>query len=162
MFYKKGINTCNSKEMFEFLKNHSTYNIKHYNKVRHYENNLKEESVANRVISFNINLFLEEEQYSIIDKMLVDWQNNHPKYKVIINANNDTYLVLCNEKNKFNVLPAFIYSCDYDEFKSYCSKEFGGIKYYNKILHEYVKLVRDFDKLSDKIYDYLNEVINKM
>ena len=55
-----------------------------------------------------------------------------------------------------------IYSCDYDEFKSYCSKEFGGIKYYNKILHEYVKLVRDFDKLSDKIYDYLNEVINKM
>ena len=70
MFYKKGINTCNSKEMFEFLKNHSTYNIKHYNKVRHYENNLKEESVANRVISFNINLFLEEEQYSIIDALI--------------------------------------------------------------------------------------------
>ena len=171
MFYKKGINCNNNKQMFEFLQSHFTYYVVSWYKVKHYEDDLSKESIANNVKIYRLNLegdpinvlrLLEEGEYDNIFKKIDKWEKKHPGYLVVFNGCNNGYLVLKNERNNKNILPNVIYNYSYEEFKEYCLNKYGGVKNYNSKLREYVKIVRDFDKLCDDLRNYVNKLSLKV
>lgn len=158
MFYKKGIDISNTKQMFEFLKGHYTYD------TMSSWNGLK--SIANNVKLYNLNLdgdyhtalrFLEDEEYFTVNQMIEYWEYGHKGYQVGFNGRSGGYLVLYSEHSNGNILPDVITdACDYKAFKEDCDYYYGGVKYYKSELREYTKLVQDFDKLCDNIRDYVN------
>lgn len=160
MFYKKGLDISNTKEMFEFLKGHFTYD------TMNSWNGLK--SIANNVKIYNLDLdgdcwnalrYLEDDEYLNVNSMIEDWEADHPNYTVGFNGRSGGYLVLYNKKGNGNVLPTTITDAeDYEAFKEDCAYYYGGVKYYKQELREYVELVRDFDKLCDEIRNYVNEL----
>lgn len=160
MFYQKGLDISNTKEMFEFLKNHFQYH------TMNSWNGLK--SIANNVKIYNLNLdgdhwnalrYLEDDEYFNVNMMIEDWEAEHPGYSVGFNGRSGGYLVLYNKNNNGNILPDIITdSDDYEEFKQVCIDWYGGVKYYKQELRDYVELVRDFDKLCDEIRSYVNEL----
>lgn len=161
MFYKKGIDITNAKQMFNFLKNHfQYYTMSSWNKVK---------SIANNVKLYNLDLdgdwskalqYLQETDYFEIDQMLEDWEADHPNYVVGFNGHSGGYLVLCNKNNTNNILPDTITNFDtYEEFKEYLKEYWGGVKYYLENLRHYTKVVQDFDKLCDSIRALINDYI---
>lgn len=167
MFYTPGINTSNPKQMFDFLHDHFRYYVKGSQYYPHYTYSSADESIAHNVKLPNLSLegdpviifnLLLEEGYDEIDKMIEKWQQAHPKYVVRFRGSNQGYLVLCNKHNYKNILPALITDYDYQAFKEYCKEHHGGVKNYIPKLREYVKLVRDFDKLCDQIRNYVNRL----
>lgn len=158
MFYKKDLDISNTKEMFNFLKNHfNYYTLNSWNGLK---------SIANNVKVYNLDLegdcwkaldFLNKDEYFEIRYTIREWEENHPSYKVYFNGRSGGYLVLYNENNNCHVLPDLILDYDYEDFKYYCKKYYGGVKYYKQELKEYVELVRDFDKLCDELRNMVNE-----
>lgn len=158
MFYKKGLDISNTKEMFNFLKNHfQYYTMNSWNGIK---------SIANNVKLYNLNLTgdwcvamsrLQEDDYYCVNSIIEDWEYNHPNYTVGFNGRSGGYLVLYSDYNNCNVLPSIILNAtDYEDFKEDCMYYYGGVKWYKQELREYVRLVRDFDKLCDEIRDYVN------
>lgn len=160
MFYKKGIDITNDKQMFNFLKYHFTYD------TLNSWNNLV--SIANRVKVYDLHLdgdewmalkFLEYDNYEVVNDMIYDWEHEHKGYSVGFNGRSGGYLVLYNDGNNRNVLPEFITHNDtYEEYKEYCKEYYGSVKSNRYNLKQYVRLVQDFDKLCDEIRDYVNEL----
>ena len=160
MFYKKGIDITNAKQMFEFLKGHYMYD------TMNSCNGLK--SIANNVKIYNLNLdgdhwnalrYLEDDEYFNVNMMIEDWESEHPDYKVGFNGRSGGYLVLYSKHHNRNILPDYILDSDnYEEFKEYVKDYWGGVKYVKQDLREYTQLVQDFDKLCDEIRNYVNEL----
>lgn len=160
MFYKKGIDISNTKEMYNFLKNHYTYD------TMNSWNGLK--SIANNVKIYNLNLdgdywnalrYLEDDEYFTVNMMIEDWEAEHEGYSVGFNGRSGGYLVLYSKHHNRNILPDYINDTeDYEEFKNYVKDYWGGVKYLKQELREYTKLVQDFDKLCDEIRDYVNSL----
>ena len=160
MFYKKGLDISNTKEMFEFLKGHFQYD------TLNSWNGLK--SIANDVKIYNLDLegdcwnalrYLEDDDYFNINMIIEDWEHEHPEYRVGFNGRSGGYLVLYNKRNNGHVLPdCIVDSVDYEDFKQYCKDYWDGVKHYKQELRDYVELVRDFDKLCDTLRDYVNEL----
>lgn len=163
MFYKKGIDITNAKQMFEFLKSHYTYD------TMNSWNGLK--SIANNVKIYNLDLegdwdnalsFLYDNNgYSDLVYLINDtielWEDEHPGFSVGFNGRSGGYLVLYHEKHNGNILPSFIIDYDYEDFKEYCKDYYGGVKYCKEDLRFYTELVRDFDKLCDELRNIVNE-----
>ena len=160
MFYKKGIDITNDRQMFEFLKNHfSYYTMSSWNCSR---------SIANNVKLYKLNLsgdwsvalaHLQNDEYFTINMMIEDWEAEHPRYKVGFNGRNGGYLVLYNVDNSHCILPDEIDECiDYDEYKRYCKSHYGSVKENRSDLVYYTKLVQDFDRLCDELRDYCDEL----
>ena len=162
MFYKKGVDITNDKQMFNFLKEHFTYYTGNSWNIG--------ESIANNVKLYNLELsgdwttvlsFLESDEYESINTMLQVWENKHPGYMVGFNGRSGGYLVLWNENNRYSILPEDIDSCeDYEEYKRYCREFYGSVKANHSDLRFYTQLVQDFDKLCDKIRDYCDGISN--
>lgn len=160
MFYKKGIDITNAKQMFEFLRGHYMYD------TMNSWNGLK--SIANNVKIYNLDLdgdhwnalrYLEDDNYFNVNMMIEDWEAEHPGYSVGFNGRSGGYLVLYNKDNHRNVLPDEIIDYDnYEDFKDNLKEYWGGIKYFMSDLRFYTKLVQDFDKLCDEIRDYVNSL----
>jgi hypothetical protein len=160
MFYKKGIDISNTKEMYNFLKTHYTYD------TMNSWNNLK--SIANNVKIYNLNLdgdcwnalaYLQDDDYFTINSMIEDWEAEHEGYSVGFNGRSGGYLVLYSKHHNRSVLPDYINDTeDYEEFKDYVKDYWGGVKYLKQDLRDYTKLVQDFDKLCDEIRDYVNSL----
>ena len=159
MFYKKNVDICNAKQMFNFLKGHYKYD------TMNSWNGLK--SIANNVKAYNLGLegdwgtalqYLEEDEYFTINMMIEDWEAEHKGYEVIFNGRSGGYLVLTSRHSNGNILPDIIADNDYEGFKEDCKYYYGGVKYYLPELREYTKLVQDFDKLCDQLRDYCNEL----
>ena len=160
MFYKKGIDITNAKQMFKFLRGHYMYD------TMNSWNGLK--SIANNVKIYNLNLdgdawnalrYLEDDEYFNINSMIEDWEAEHPGYEVGFNGRSGGYLVLTNKHNNRNVLPDEIIDYDnYEDFKDNLKEYWGGVKYFMSDLRFYTKLVQDFDKLCDEIRNYVNEL----
>lgn len=160
MFYKKGIDITNDKQMFNFLKNHFTYDtLNSWNRLR---------SIANNVKLYNLNLsgdwgsalsLLEAGEYENLSWMIQDWCREHPGYNVYFNGRSSGYLVLLDTDYNGQVLPDSIaYTDDYEEYKSYCRYHFGSVKANRDVLITYTKLVQDFDKLCDELRNYCDEL----
>lgn len=160
MFYKKGIDITNAKQMFNFLRGHYMYDtMNSWNQLK---------SIANNVKIYNLNLdgdhwnalrYLEDDEYFTVNMMIEDWEAEHPDYKVGFNGRSGGYLVLYNKGNNRNVLPDEIIDFDnYEDFKEYIQDYWGGVKYFMSDLRYYTKLVQDFDKLCDEIRDYVNSL----
>ena len=161
MFYTKGIDITNDKQMFNFLKNHFQYYI---------TNGI--ETIANNVKIYNLKLsgdcwtaltFLQDDDYFVVNMMIEDWETEHPGYKVGFGGRSGGYLVLYPADNYCRgVLPDAVDDCEtYDDYKSYCREYYGSVKSNRKCLVETVKLVQDFDRLCDEIRDYVDDLSNR-
>ena len=157
-FYKKGLDISNTKQMFEFLKGHYTYD------TMNSWNGLS--SIAHNVKVYNLDLdgdeytalaYLQDDNYFTINSMLEDWEAEHEGYSVGFNGRSGGYLVLYSKHHNRNILPDYILDAeDYEDFKSYVKDYWGGVKYIKEDLREYTKLVQDFDKLCDELCEYVN------
>ena len=160
MFYKKGIDITNDRQMFEFLKGHFEYpTMSSWNQMY---------SIANNVKLYKLGLsgdwstalsHLENGEYDTISYMIDDWRRCHPGYEVYFNGRSGGYLVLYNADNNRTVLPDEVdYNDDYEGYKEMCREYFGSVKAARYKLVEMVKLVQDFDRLCDQLRDYVNEL----
>jgi hypothetical protein len=162
MFYKKGIDITNDKQMFNFLKDHYTYS------TLNSRNGLR--SIANNVKVHNLNLsgdywtayrFLQADDYFTINMMIEDWEAEHKGYGVGFNGRSGGYLVLYNSDNNRSILPDEIdESEDYEEYKRWCREYCGSVKSNRSDLVFYTKLVQDFDRLCDELRDYCDSLSN--
>ena len=159
LFYETGIDICNNRMMYGFLNNHFMYD------TMNSWNGLK--SIAKNVKIYNLKLegdewealaALERDDYFTVNSMIEDWEYEHKGYKVGFNGRSGGYLVLYNAGDNGNVIPDRLYGFDsYRAFKENY-KYYGSMADAKYELREYVKLVRDFDKLCDEIRDYVNEL----
>lgn len=156
MFYKKGIDITNDKQMFNFLRDHFMYyTCNSWNGLR---------SIANNVKIYNLNLtgdwcvalsLLEADDYDTINMFIQDWERDHPGYAVGFNGRSGGYLVLTNKGSARHVLPEEITdSVDYEDYKQYCREYLGTVKMNRQVLVDYTKLVQSFDKLCDELREY--------
>ena len=160
MFYTKGVDITNDKQMFNFLKNHFQYPIMHGTKT-----------IANNVKIYNLRLsgdcwtalsFLQDDNYFVVNMMIEDWEAEHSDYKVGFSGRSGGYLVLYSADNYHRgVLPDDLDCEDYEEYKSYCKECYGSVRANRKYLVETVKLVQDFDRLCDEIRDYVDDLSNR-
>lgn len=160
MFYQKGIDITNDKQMFNFLKNHFEYwNMNFGNRMG---------SIANNVKLYNLNLtgdwsvalsLLEAGEYDTISMMIHDWEHEHPGYEVQFDGRCGGYLVLTDKVNCSSIFPDEIADCDtYEEYKEYCRDYIGTVRMNRNTLVHYTKLVQSFDKLCDELRDFCNEL----
>jgi hypothetical protein len=160
MFYQKGIDITNDKQMFNFLKNHFEYwTMNSWNRLG---------SIANNVKLYNLDLsgdwgvaydLLAGGEYETINDLVQIWTEQHNGFEVTFNGRSGGYLVLCNNDNNGHVLPDEITECeDYGEYKRYCKEFYGSVKANRSDLVFYTKLVQDFDKLCDELRDFCNEL----
>ena len=160
MFYKKGIDITNDKQMFNFLKNHFEYYIMNsWNRL---------DTIANNVKLYNLNLsgdwcvaleLLHRGGYDEIRMLIEDWEREHPSYEVFFNGRSGGYLVLKNKDNNYHILPEEITECeDYEEYKRYCKEFYGSVKVNHHDLRFYTQLVQDFDKLCDELRDFCDKL----
>ena len=163
MYYVKGIDITNDKQMFNFLKDHfQYYTMNSWNRSK---------SIANNVKLYKLGLsgdwtivldFLNNDDYFHINMMISDWEADHPNYKVGFNGRSGGYLVLYNDKGNGTILPDDIEECvDYEEYKRFCKEYYGSVKENRRDLIELVRLVQDFDKLCDQLRDYCEELSKK-
>lgn len=156
MFYQKGIDITNDKQMFNFLHNHfEYYTANSWNGLR---------SIANNVKLYNLSLagdwcvalgLLEADDYDTINMFIQDWERDHPGYTVGFNGRSGGYLVLTNKGSARHVLPEEITdSVDYEDYKQYCREYLGTVKMNRQVLVDYTKLVQSFDKLCDELREY--------
>ena len=163
MYYVKGIDITNDKQMFNFLKDHfQYYTMNSWNRSK---------SIANNVKLYKLGLsgdwtivldFLNNDDYLTVNGMIDEWQYEHPGYVVGFNGRSGGYLVLYNADNNSSVLPDDIDECeDYEEYKRFCKEYYGSVKENRRDLIELVRLVQDFDKLCDQLRDYCDELSKK-
>lgn len=160
MFYKKGIDITNDRQMFEFLAGHFTYPTMNYHNYLY--------SIANKVKLYNLCLsgdwcvalsLLENGEYETLEIMIRDWELEHPGYEVYFNGRSGGYLILKAKDSNGNLLPDDIVESDnYDDYKSYCRHYYGSVKANRDDLVFYTNLVRDFDRLCDELRDYCDEL----
>lgn len=160
MFYKTGVDITNDKQMFNFLKSHFRYwTMNAWNRL---------ESIANNVRLTKLNLtgdwsvafdLLNSGEYDTVQFYIMEWEREHPGYKVVFNGRSGGYLVLRNAEYYGSILPDEIEeSEDYEEYKRYCKEYYGSVKANRSDLVFYTKLVQDFDKLCDSLRDFCNEL----
>jgi hypothetical protein len=156
MFYKTNIDITNDKQMFNFIANHFTYyTMNSWNRTR---------SIANNVKLYNLGLsgdwctalnLLESDDYFTINTMIEDWEREHPGYSVGFNGRSGGYLVLYNRAGGSVIPDTLDYEC-YEDYKADMRDYYGSVKANRDELVEFVKLVRDFDKLCDELRGYVD------
>ena len=160
MFYVKGVDITNDKQMFNFLKGHFEYpTMNSWNRLY---------SIANNVKLHRLNLsgdwctalsHLENGEYDTISYMIDDWRRCHPGYEVYFNGRSGGYLVLKDCCYNGHMLPESILDSEtYEDYKEWCRKYCGSVRANRADLIFYTKLVQDFDKLCDELRDYCDEL----
>lgn len=160
MFYVKGIDITNDKQMFNFLKDHyQYYTMNSWNGLKSIANNVKVYKLNLSGDCYNALTFLQDDDYLTVNGMIDEWQYEHPGYVVGFNGRSGGYLVLYNANdNKTVLIDEVEYNNDYEGYKEMCREYFGSVKAARYKLVEMVKLVQDFDKLCDQLRDYVNEL----
>ena len=153
MFYQKGIDITNAKQMWNFLHDHyQYYTMNSWNGIKSIANNVKVYNLKLSGNCYNALTFLQDDDYFTVNMMISDWEADHPNYRVGFNGRSGGYLVLYNDGNSKSILPCIIEDFDsYEDFKSWYR-----VKDYMYDLREYTKLVQDFDKLCDQLRDYVD------
>ena len=166
MFYTYGVDIANTKSMWNFLKNHFTYySMNSWNGSR---------SIAHNVKLYKLNLegdwgvalrYLTDAADSgclqmYIDDEIQEFSRKNPRYEVGFNGRSYGYLVLYPKHKHDAVLPSCVSDFDsYIEFKEYIKAGWNGYKVtdFNRELRDAVEIVREFDKLCDRLRDLVNE-----
>lgn len=158
MFYVKGIDITNDKQMFNFLKDHyQYYTLNSWNGLKSIANNVKVYNLKLSGNCYNALTFLQDDNYDNLNSMIEDWEYEHRGYKVGFNGRSGGYLVLYNADDNRTVLPDEVdYNDDYESYKEMCREYFGSVKAARYKLVEMVKLVQDFDRLCDQLRDYVD------
>jgi hypothetical protein len=128
-------------------------------------------SIAHNVKLYNLKLdgdwtvalqFLHDEMDTgclqmFIDDEIREFSSENPGYVVGFNGRSGGYLVLYNSDNYRTILPDCVEQYDtYEDFKLDC-KDYGyRIKDYYREMREVTLVVREFDKLCDRIRDLVN------
>lgn len=160
MFYQKGIDITNDKQMFNFLKNHyEYYTMSSWNRLSSIANNVKLYNLAltgDWVVAHNL---LAAGEYDTLNYMIQRWLENHKGYEVFFNGRSGGYLVLRDKGDNGHILPDEIIEAeDYNEYKRWCREYYGSVKANRDTLVYYTKLVQDFDKLCDELREFVNEL----
>jgi hypothetical protein len=161
MFYIKGIDITNDKQMFEFINNHFRYyTANSWNRGR---------SIAHNVKIYNLGLsgdhwtaltFLQDDDYFVVNMMIEDWETEHRGYKVGFNGRSGGYLVLYNATGG-SAIPDTLDYDNYEDYKADMRDYYGSVKANRNELRDFVKLVQDFDRLCDEIRDYVDDLSNR-
>lgn len=163
MFYTPYVDIASVKSMWHFLKNHFTYStMNSWN---------GQKSIAHNVKVYNLKLdgdwwsvlrYLTDEAdpgalQIFIDDEIREFENAHPYYKVGFNGRSGGYLVLYNKDNYRTVLPDCV--DDYDSYEDFKADQRGygcTVSDCKSELREAVEIVREFDKLCDRLRDLVN------
>ena len=170
MFYKTNIDICSTKSMWNFLKEHFTYHtMNSWNRSK---------SIANNVKLHRLNL---EGDWTVAMKYLIDeadsgylqmsiedeireFTESNPYYEVFFNGRSGGYLVLCEREGHKSVLPECVDQYEsYKDFKEDIKSGWNGynVSDFNQELRDAVEIVREFDKLCDRLRDLVNEYSKK-
>lgn len=166
MFYTKGVDICNTKSMWNFLKNHYTY----------YTMNScnRQESFAHNVKLYNLNL---EGDWTVAMRYLFDntdsgllqlaiedeireFEARNDCYSVYFNGRSGGYLVLYDVALRGTVIPKCVSEFEtYEEFKEEVKAGwyYWNVSDFNRELRDTVAIVREFDKLCDRLRDIVND-----
>ncbi len=162
MFYKKGIDITNDRQMFEFLKEHFEYpTMNSWNQLYSIANNVKLHRLGLSGDWCTALSHLENGEYDTVSYMIDDWRRCHPGYEVYFNGRSGGYLVLKDVGYNGHVLPESILDSEsYEDYKRWCREYYGSVKENRDELVEYTKLVQDFDKLCDELRDFCDRLSN--
>ena len=166
MFYKTGVDICNTKSMWNFLKNHYTYyTMNSWNRSQSIANNVKlhrldldgDWTVAMRYLFDEadaglLQMYIEDEIREFVDE--------NPYYEVFFNGRSGGYLVISEKQGHGSVLPSCVNDYDtYEDFKQGVKDSWyeERVSDYTRELREAVEIVREFDKLCDRLRDLVNE-----
>ncbi len=159
MFYKTGVDITKDKSMFNFIAEHPTYfTMNSWNRTR---------SIAHNVKLYNLGLegdwatalaHLESGEYDTIHWMIEDWEREHPLYKVGFNGRSNGYLVLYAKESCRSAFPVVLDYETYEDYKADMREFYGSVKANRTELVEFVKIVRDFDRLCDEIREFVNDL----
>lgn len=169
MFYTYNVDISNTKSMWNFLKEHySYYTMNSWNRSK---------SIANNVKLHRLNLegdwtvvmkYLFDESDSGLLQMYIEdeiraFEEANPYYEVGFNGRSGGYLVLYPKDKTTTVLPECVDDYDtYEEFKYDCSYYRGErVSDYNRELRDTVEVVREFDRLCDRLRDLVNDYSKK-
>jgi hypothetical protein len=165
MFYKTNVDVASTKSMWNFLKEHFTYyTMNTWN---------RQTSIANNVKLYNLNLegdwttvmrYLFDEADSgclqmYIEHEIREFEEKNSYYKVFFNGRSGGYLVLCASDNKSAIPPCVADYSTYEDFKEDVKGGWNGYRVsdFDRELRDAVEIVREFDKLCDKLRDLVNE-----
>lgn len=170
MFYVTGIDIASTKSMWNFLKNHYTYyTMNSWN---------RQKSIAHNVKLYNLNLegdwtvamrYLFDETDSgelqmYIDDEIREFEEKYPYYEVGFNGRSNGYLVLYPKDKSIPVIPDCVDDYDtYEDFKEEVKSCWHGfnVSDFDRELRDAVEIVREFDRLCDRLRDLVNEYSKK-
>ena len=164
MFYVKGIDITNDKQMFNFLKDHyQYYTMNSWNGLKSIANNVKLHKLNLEGDWTNVIKYLTDVGdcgglQDMIDGEIMAFNEEHyPEFRVGFNGRSNGYLVLYSASSGNSVLPYCVDAYDtYEDFKADC-KDYGErVSDYNYLLRQIVEVVRDFDRLCDNLRDIVN------
>lgn len=166
MFYTTGVDVCNTKSMWNFLKNHFTYyTMNSWN---------RQKSIAHNVKLYNLALegdwtvamrYLFDEgdagclQLNIEDEIRA-FEDKYPYYEVASNGRSGGYLVIYEKQGHGSILPECVSDYDtYEDFKEDAKSGWNdyNVSDFNRELRDTVEIVREFDRLCDRLRDLVNE-----
>ena len=162
MFYKKGIDITNDKQMFEFLKGHFEYpTLNSWNGLYSIANNVKINRLGLTGDWWTALKLLESGEYDTINLMIHDWMTEHTGYEVYFNGRSGGYLILKDRDYNGNCLPESVLDSDtYEDYIEWCRENYGSVKANRDELVRFTKLVQDFDKLCDELRDFCDQLSN--
>jgi hypothetical protein len=161
-FYKPGVDICSDKSMFDFLKNHFTYDaFGTWSDEQVIAANVKLHALDLSGDWHNALSLLEADNYEHVCFLIDEWCRKNPNYRIHFNGNSSGYLVLSNKHNYNNdpVITLVVNECaDYEGYKRYCKEFYGSVKARRAELREAVQLVQSFDRLCDQLRDYVEQL----
>lgn len=161
MFYVKGIDITNDRQMFNFLKNHfQYYTMNSWNRQKSIAHNVKIYNLGLTGDSWTALSFLQDDDYFVVNMMIEDWEAEHRGYKVGFNGRSGGYLVLYSATGG-SAIPDTLDYDNYEDYKADMRDFYGSVKANRDELRDFVKLVQDFDRLCDELRDYVDELSNR-
>ena len=169
MFYTTGVDICNTKSMWNFLKKHYTYyTLNSWNRQKSIAHNVKlynldldgDWTVAMRYIFDVADSGLLQMQ---IEDEIREVEEKYPYYEVASNGRSGGYLVIYEKQGHGSILPECVSDYDtYEDFKEDIKSWSGApVSDFNHELREAVEIVREFDRLCDRLRDLVNEYSKK-
>ena len=166
MFYTTGVDICNTKSMWNFLKNHYTYyTLNSCNRQKSIAHNVKLYNLALEGDWTVVMRYLFDETDSgdlqmYIDDEIREFEAKYPYYEVAFNGRSGGYIVIYEKQRHNSILPSCVDDYDtYEEFKEDAKSGWNGynVSDFNRELRDTVEIVREFDKLCDRLRDLVNE-----
>lgn len=156
MFYKTGVDICNTKSMWNFLKGHFTYADRGTYNIA---NNMKLYKLGLTGNWWPVLQYLENTEYDDVMFMISDFEDERPGVRVLTYGRSNGYLALVDRDSYVPTVPECVtdYDC-YEDFKAEIHYKGETVEDYFWTLREAVTLIRDFDKLCDDIRNYCEQL----